>query len=337
MFIINRPSPDAPIVGGLRIALIDLVSSRPAGLMTLRQTSDGTETTAVQMEHSIKRFVRTPNGRGFMAVGEYGEIGVWFKEKDGKIPKGQGAPWVLTGRGHWSQPRHAVLTALFAKGRAVVFCTTGEDGTTSISLQYLDDDSASPTTPVTLPKFSLSPNDEVAMLLAVSDVDDGYGNRHCKTQRAIVITATKFGEAWVWRITPKAANDAPHGAEIIDNYPDIILLSRYVLPVEDTKRHLILQVDPMGWHESVVDWKTDTALQDMILTVSTQGNLEFWTPQLGHHFSFESSHGVPNGNYDHTDNRTHEHDPWTRSGSIHTGKANAVMARCSSRKKTVLG
>ena len=125
-----------------------------------------------------------------------------------------------------------------------------------------------------------------------------------------------------------------------DDQPDISLLSRYRLPVDLDTPHLILPVDPMGWHQSVIDWKTDTPLQDMILTCSKSGVLEFWTPQLGHHFAFEVQHGhAANGTKDRQNGNLHDHDesPWTRSGVVRTGRADALMARCSSRKKTVLG
>jgi hypothetical protein len=80
----------------------------------------------------------------------------------------------------------------------------------------------------------------------------------------------------------------------------------------------------MGWHTSTVDWKNHTALQDVILTISQQGDLEFWMPTT------------------EMDPETLDRSPrlgksWARTGHVHSGKSNLVKARCSARKKTVLG
>jgi hypothetical protein len=102
--------------------------------------------------------------------------------------------------------------------------------------------------------------------------------------------------------------------------------------------HMIMPVDPMGWHQSVIDWKVETPLQDMILTVTEDGVLEFWTPRLGAHLSSDKADGhAPHVCVDEAIGHTAAVElPWRRTSVVRTGKANVVMARCSSRKKTVL-
>lgn len=107
------------------------------------------------------------------------------------------------------------------------------------------------------------------------------------------------------------------------------LISNSTLPIDGggTPR-FVLPVDPMGWHQSTVDWETDTPLQDMVVTVTDEGVIEFWTPKLGQHLTGQRRSKV-DGN-----------DPnaaWARSSVVRTERKNVVKARCSSRKKTVLG
>lgn len=77
-----------------------------------------------------------------------------------------------------------------------------------------------------------------------------------------------------------------------------------------------------------MDWETDTPLQDMVVTVTDEGVIEFWTPKLGQHL------------VGHRRSKVDGNDPnaaWTRSSVVRTERKNVVNARCSSRKKTVLG
>ena len=77
----------------------------------------------------------------------------------------------------------------------------------------------------------------------------------------------------------------------------------------------------MGWHESVIDWKERVPLQDMLVVVTKDGELSYWTPRLGY-VEGEKGEGK---------------EPWVRTGVVKTGKKGVVMARCSSRKKTAMG
>lgn len=84
----------------------------------------------------------------------------------------------------------------------------------------------------------------------------------------------------------------------------------------------------MGWHQSTIDWETDTPLQDMVVTVTEEGVIEFWTPRLGQHL------------VGHRRRKVDGSDPnaaWSRSSTVRTNRRNVCNARCSSRKKTVLG
>ena len=167
-------------------------------------------------------------------------------------------------------------------------------------------------------------DDDVAMLLAVSDIDDGISGKGRRTQRAVVIAVTKSGQAWCWRVTSTTK-------EMDNDKPDIRLLHKYRLPIEGgSLPALVLPVDPMGWHTSVIDWKSDTPLQDMVLTISTAGVLEYWQPRLGQHLAMQG--GAKEGGKVIGAGG----EAWVRSGFVDTGRTNVVMARCSSRKKTVL-
>jgi hypothetical protein len=189
-----------------------------------------------------------------------------------------------------------------------------------------------PEPPVVLPGFKLEEGDDVELLLAISDIDDDFSTKSRRTQRAYIIAASQKGFAWVWDVVSRW--DSTDGERPEDTVPDISLLSHYQLPIDsidgkDARPHLILPVDPMGWHQSPVDWQNMTSLQDMVLTVSSGGMLEFWTPRLSDHVATSKDFNK----------NAHLHDllPWSRSGSVKTDRENTIMARCSSRKKTALG
>lgn len=329
------PSDLNQTITAATISLAELLSASSESISLVGADRSGEDTTEVQLSHNIDHFVRTPNGRGLLAMTETGEIGVWYKERLGKIAKGDKQTRSIIGKGHWKEKVRPTKSAIFSKGRAIVFYTNDDAGG-SITLHHLDHGASSPSPPVTLPDFELDLGDEIELLLAVSDIDDGYSGKGRKTQRAIILAASRQGHAWVWTVDSRLTTNLSTDTNI-DEEPDIKLLSHYILPVEGSEPHLILPVDPMGWHQSVIDWKNNTPLQDMILTVSKDGVLEFWSPELGHHFEGERAHCDRVPDKIQAVHSVDEDKPWRRTGLVRTGIEKVAMARCSSRKKTVLG
>ena len=318
-------------IEGYRISLSDLVAGQSGGFVPLDSLTSHEDTRPVQLKNSLDHFVRTPNGRGLLAICENGEIGVWSKEKLDKADKGNSGQSSLAGKGQWSMANMPLHSAIFAKGRAIVFHTRDGSGA-RITLQHLDPKSSEPTEPVSLPDFELDEGDEVSMLLAVSDIDDGISGKGRRTQRAVVMAVTKQGQAWCWRVTSNYSSSSSEDSSIDNGKPDIHLLHKYSLPIQGgSTPALVLPVDPMGWHTSVIDWRSDTPLQDMVLTISKSGVLEYWQPRLGQHLATgDEANGAKariNGG---------DVESWVRSGYVDTGRTTVVMARCSSRKKTVL-
>jgi hypothetical protein len=311
------------LIEGYAISLTDLIAGQPSGFTTIENLVNHEETTPVQLKNTLSHFVRTPNGRGLLAICENGDIAVWSKEKVDNPVKGKEAPKSLAGKGQWNMSTTPLHSAIFAKGRAVVFFTKDEQGP-RITIQHLDPGSSQPTEPVPMPGFQMEDDDDVAMLLAVSDIDDGISRKGRRTQRAVVMAVTASGQAWCWRVTSTTN-------EVDNDRPDIQLLHKYRLPIQGgSSPALVLPVDPMGWHTSVIDWKSDTPLQDMVLTISTAGVLEYWQPRLGQHLA------VQDGATEGQKVNGVDGEAWVRSGFVDTGRTNVVMARCSSRKKTVL-
>ena len=341
------PSPEAGLtivmptdqtsspLAAVTLSLSGLLTSSPQAVTPVSGLFSQEETLNVQLSHDIDHFVRTPNGRGLLALTVSGEIGVWYKEHLGKVSKEGAAARAIVGKGQWYEKAAPKASAIFAKGRAIVFYThDGLEG--KITLQHLDVDATSPTPPLPLPEFELELGDDIVMLLGVSDIDDGFSSRGRRTQSAIVMAASKQGHAWVWKVDSQLISTTSADS-LTDDKPKVKLLSHYELPVEGGEPHLILPVDPMGWHSSTIDWKNNVPLQDMILTVSKSGVLEFWSPELGHHYKDEKPHGERSG-HAHNGNQPSEGDlPWRRTGVVRTGRNNVSTARCSSRKKTVLG
>jgi len=248
---------------------------------------------------------------------------VWSKEKVDRPVKGKEVSKALAGKGRWNMSSTPLHSAIFAKGRAIVSYTKDDQGP-RISIQHLDPGSSQPTEPVPMPGFEMEEDDDVAMLMAISDIDDGISGEGRRTQKAVIMAVTHSGHASCWRIT-SSHND-------VDNdKPDIQLLHKYRLPIQGgASPALVLPVDPMGWHTSVIDWKSDTPLQDMVLTISKAGVLEYWQPRLGQYLAMQN--GAMEGKKVNGVNGA----AWVRSGYVDTGRTNVVMARCSSRKKTVL-
>ena len=333
------PTASSPAVAAVRFTFKDLLLSLPSSVKSTEVVRSREETIDVQLEHKIEHFVRTPNGRGLLALTESGEVGVWYKERLGKLPKSQSHLRSIVGKGQWNESIGPKASAIFSKGRAIVFYTDQQPGG-RVTLQHLDHDSTSPSPPVVLPDFELDMGDEIAFLMGVSDIDDGFSGRGRRTQRAVIVAASKQGHAWIWKVESRLVS-GPSADTTVDDVPKIRLLSHHVLPVEGGEPHLILPVDPMGWHTSVIDWENNAPLQDMILTVSKDGVLEFWSPELEHHYKGERPHKervhIPHKGYGH--NKLHplgSEEPWKRSSVVRTGRSDVKMARCSSRKKTVL-
>lgn len=348
LLIVPPATSSVSQVSAHRIDLAAVCESKSDAIVPTTLAKSTEEVVAIQLEQKINRFVRTPNGRGLLSMGESGEVGIWYKDHIGKVDKNGPAIPALLGKGHWVEDGQITRSAIFAKGRAIVFCRQTDTGS-SISLQHLDPGSTIPSTPVPMPNFELDENDAIEMLLAVSDIDDGYSGQGRKTQKAIIIAASRQGVAWVWRadtkIQPRPESTSidlgspqlelnPQGTT---SPPEITLFSKYRLPVEDAEPALVLPVDPMGWHQSVIDWKSMSTLQDVIVTVSKRGVLEFWSPELGHHFGMESNHNDHVHSNGDTNGHQSETKPWYRTSVVRTGRNGVSKARCSSRKKTVLG
>ncbi|OXG74617.1 WD-repeat protein [Cryptococcus neoformans var. grubii Br795] len=350
--IILPPTHAHNRISSVHVSLAELLSSRSQSISPTSSDSLS-EVSHIQLENNISSFIRTPNGRGLLAMADTGEIATWYKQQLNVRPQQwHTAPKSLLGKGHWHATTPPSQAAMFSKGRGIVFYTNPPDAPATITLQHLDPGGSAPCESVILPHFSPQDNDEIEMLLAVSDIDDGFDHRGRRTQRAIIMAATRSGEAWVWRVIsrmPTSETQAEQSDEV-DEKPIILLVSHYRLPVKSVPR-MIIPVDPMGWHQNVIDWETDTPLQDMILTVSEDGDLEFWTPKLGQHLIGKDIEKGFNGDavrhpdracemngdgHRHEKQGGGEDEPWVRTGVVRTGRKNAIMARCSSRKKTVL-
>lgn len=333
-------------ISSYQISLSDLISSKPSAVRSMIQPS--TDETPVQLSSPISEFVRTPNGRGLLSIGQDAEIGVWSKEQRGKPVRGRKGPKSLLGRGHWREKNRPELCTIYAKGRAIVFYVKPPDGKPYISLQHLDHNASNPSPPTRLPEFELEDGDEIKMLSAASDIDDGYSTRDRRTQQAVIIAVSAKGQAWIWRVDARkdtAVEEKQDGLTSpgeTDN-PDIRLVSHSKIPCcadegGATPAH-VLPVDPMGWHQSVMDWANQSLLQDIVLTISPAGVLEFWRPRIGDHVvnsRFTTHQMADNDGHGHTHNHSHDAERWVRTGTVHTERTDIRAARCSSRKKTVL-
>ncbi|KAL1412038.1 regulator of (H+)-ATPase in vacuolar membrane [Vanrija albida] len=370
LFVGFPPSDSNADASFLALSLIDLFGLDESALAVSTPEPDF-ETMSVLLTQDIKQFVRTPNGRGLMAIGEGGEVGIWEERRRGKSTTDARAkpPVALVGKGQWQAPVTPILYSIYAKGRGVASYFIDPEHGPRVVLQHLDPGDGTPTEQVVLPHFQPKEGDEIKMLLAVSDIDDGYSSRRRRTRRAVIMAVAASGEAWVWRIdpaptsprqelsqnpleTPRRSNrrlssDSPSNSPVRgasytapstiyrSDKPITTLISHSVLPIEGGgKPRFILPVDPMGWHTTTVDWETDTPLQDMVVTVSENGVLEFWKPRLGQHMPGGRRPTVQ-GDW-HCLDAVDSHVAWFRSSVVHTDKKNVALARCSSRKKTVL-
>lgn len=94
----------------------------------------------------------------------------------------------------------------------------------------------------------------------------------------------------------------------------LILYSNTVLPLPTSPR-LVLPVDTMAWSAH-----SFSAQNDVLVSISSDGELAFWIPEA-------ESPSTPEG----------DRGKWRCTGSVHTGRKDIRMARCSSAKKTVVG
>jgi hypothetical protein len=173
---------------------------------------------------------------------------------------------------------------------------------------------------MTLP--GLSPDHRLTTLLALSDVDDGVSTATTLPTTSYVIASTSTGWVYLWRLD---AGDPTRRGEK-EGEPTPTLVSTYLLPYRDGADDLaepafVMSVDPMGWHQSVINWKDKAPLQDMLVVVKQDGELSYWSPRLTEDGS----------------SKVQGREPWVRTGIVKTGKTDVVLARCSSRKKTAMG
>ena len=100
-------------------------------------------------------------------------------------------------------------------------------------------------------------------------------------------------------------------ATISPTSPTLSLTADSSLPLVNPPA-LIVSVDPMGWSRAFRQSR-DTSEHDILLTVSEEGELAFWTF-----------------------NRTGDHINWKCTSKVRTGRKGIRTAACSSAKKTVL-
>jgi rabconnectin-3a len=93
-----------------------------------------------------------------------------------------------------------------------------------------------------------------------------------------------------------------------------VLYSNTSLPLPAPPR-FILPVDSMAWGSHA-----PSTQHDVLVSISTEGELAFWIPVPETSTTLESDRGK-----------------WQCTGLVHTSRKDIRMARCSSAKKTVLG
>lgn len=177
--------------------------------------------------------------------------------------------------------------------------------------------------PTPLP--GLSPEHRLTTLVALSDIDDGVSTSSTLPTTSYLIASTSTAWVYIWRLD---AGDPTRRGEK-EGEPRPTLVSTYLLPYRDRsdasdaedEPAFVMSVDPMGWHESVIDWKERRPLQDMLVVVNKDGLLSYWTPRLD-----EDGASTAEGR-----------EPWVRTGTVKTAKKDVLLARCSSRKKTAMG
>jgi hypothetical protein len=104
---------------------------------------------------------------------------------------------------------------------------------------------------------------------------------------------------------------------------DLKLVSQEMLPLSDTPKK-ILPVDPMAWGSGHT-WLD----HDVLLSISSSGDLTFWTLEPKQTSWQGQSSNPYNGPIE-------IRETWKCTGSVKTGRGNFVKARCSSAKKTSL-
>lgn len=295
------------------------------------------------LSEPVDEFFRTPNGRSVLSRGAQGECIVWGLELAKKGTNEHDGIW--TARARWEAEGGTELMALFARGACLLYFPSRVKSSAdicewvarlsgrsvasysaverSISISYLRP-TAPPSTLLQLSSStvlpSLAPEHAPSILLALSDIDDGVSTATKLPKISFIIASTPSAFVYIWRLD---AGD-PTQRGLPAGEPTASLVSTFQLPSEEhgAEPAFVLPVDPMGWHQSVIDWRTKSPLQELLVVVSKDGVLSYWTPRL------EMTTGVEN---------TGGKEPWTRTGLVRTGKKDVVLARCSSRKKTALG
>jgi hypothetical protein len=289
----------------------------------------GQKRSLLAMEKPARKMFRTPNGRSVLTFGEGGECVVWGLEREKDQGKGKGkeresrqkGEGVWRARAKWQEEDGVELVAVFARGRSVARYSPS---TSTLSLRYLRPSipllGAAPhihtiSSPSCLP--SLSPDHKLTTLIALSDIDDGVSTSTTLPTTSYVIASTADAFVYLWRL--EAGDPTMRGKP--EGEPKPTLVSAYALPfsVDRDPPAFVLAVDPMGWHQSVIDWKARTPLQDMLAVVGMNGELTYWTPRLD------------GGGGEGADK------PWMRTGRVKTGRRLMLLAKCSSRKKTAMG
>lgn len=206
VFLGFPPTEGFKDISTLRLSLVNVMMSDDLSLQPTQERD--AEAINVLMSQDIAEFVRTPNGRGLLAIGKGGEVGTWEKRKLGNVPHNSIMTSALVGKGQWMAPASPIVYAIYAKGRGVASYYKDPERGPVVVLQHLDPGDGTPTEPVPMPNFDPKEGDEIKFLLAVSDIDDGYSHRRRRTRRAVILAVAESGETWVWRVDP--APTSPH-------------------------------------------------------------------------------------------------------------------------------
>ena len=115
------------------------------------------------------------------------------------------------------------------------------------------------------------------------------------------------------------------------------LVSESSLPLSEPPK-LILPVDPMAWVGQYGSGTRGIAqAHDVLLSVSEEGELAFWTLEDGHgDGKVDSALNGTNGTAPKPRCSDRKDGVWKCTGKVRTGRKGLTMARCSSAKKSVL-
>ena len=157
----------------------------------------------------------------------------------------------------------------------------------------------------------------LTMLLGLSD------DWNPSSSASYVIAVDSTSTVYTWRLTDRTDSSPQLKSSGDPLPPRLDFISSYTLPIPGdlSVQPTILPVDPMGWAKAMLSDSGDTVDQDVLLSIDEHGTVDFWRPSL---------------NAEH-ETGTWSKAPWTKTGTIRTGKKNVALARCSSTKKTALG